>query len=110
MQINARPLPEPRERERERDAVMIVAAGSSFDIQSGVHQAAIPGNTARTHTNMHSLWPAAPEEGEKPLSSFPQHLIGRLQREAELKGEREMDGRMLCSFFSFFLLEKDMRD
>lgn len=71
----------------------IVAAGRWFDIQSGVHQAAIPGNTARTHANMHSRWPAAQEEGEKPLSSLPQqHLIGRLQREAELKGEREMDG------------------
>lgn len=79
-----------------RDAVTIVAAGSWFDIQSGVHQAAIPGNTAHTHANMHSLWPAAHEEGEKPLSSLPQqHLIGRLQREAELKGEREMDGGVL---------------
>lgn len=88
----------------------IGAAGSSFDIQSGVHQAAIPGNAARTQTNMHSLWPAAPEEGEtKPLSSFPQHLICRLQREAELKGGRDGWQNAVQVFF-FFLLEKDMRD
>lgn len=49
--------------------------------------------------------------GEKPLSSLPQqHLIGRLQREAELKGEREMDGGVLRERGGFFLLGKDMRD